>query len=148
MFCSSSTKGIAKRLLLAAVTIATPARSQHTCEAPRDVRIRLIGKPADAAANELGAWFAQKGDLTCAIQSFENAVKANPDSLDGRYNLGLALTEAGNSARAARELQILARREPNVARVHAALGLALRGSGDLSGAESELRKALVLDDKN
>src|SRR5205807_1935919 len=106
MICSSSTKRIAQQLLVAAVTVATPARPQQTCEAPRDVRIRVVGKPADAAANELGAWFAQKGDLTCAIRSFENALKANADSLDARYNLGLALTEAGNSARAVRELRV------------------------------------------
>src|SRR5690242_13965676 len=148
MSCSSSTKRIAQQLLVAAATIATPARSQQTCEAPRDVRIRLVGKPADVAANELGAWFAQKGDLTCAIQSFENAVKANPDSLDGRYNLGLALTEAGNSARAIRELQALVKSQPNITRVHAALAVALRASGNLPGAESELRTAVGLDDKN
>src|SRR3954447_305022 len=144
MFCSSSTRAVAGTLLLFAATIAVPASAQQTCEAPRELQVRVAGKPADPRANELGAWFAQKGNLTCAIRSFESALRANPDSLDSRYNLGLALSEAGNSARAVRELQVLVRRQPNVARVHTALAVALRSSGDLSGAETELRTAVGL----
>src|SRR3954451_14605816 len=126
MFCSSLTRAAAGKLLLFTATIAVPASSQQTCEAPRELQGRVAAKPADAAANELGAWFAQKGNLTCAIRSFESALRANPDSLDSRYNLGLALSEAGNSGHVLYvNFRYLSGASP-MSRVHTALAVALR----------------------
>jgi len=139
---------IATGCLLFATLATATAQTQASCSPPPELASRLALRSAESAASELGAWFAQQGNMACAVFSFERALKANPNSVDALYNLGVALTDAGDARRAVTELEPLVKKAPGLARAHLALGAALRQAGRLTEAESELRAALSLDERS
>jgi len=105
--------------------------------------------PSSAAwNNEAGAWFARQGNTRCAINLFENALRADPHSKDARYNLGIALLEDHQLDRAAKELELAVGQTPDSVKARLALGTVRQDLGDLTRAEAEFRAALKLDAKS
>jgi tetratricopeptide (TPR) repeat protein len=97
------------------------------------------------AWNALGALYAQRGALTCAIPSFQMALRLQPDSPEARYNLALAWIKSGEPARATRELKTLLRQNPRFAGAHYALGILLQGNGKPAAAQSEFEAVIRSD---
>jgi len=126
---------------LIAGAMVTLAQSSRPCEIPKEIA------GASDARNAAGAWFAQRGNTRCAIYLFREALRADPKSVNARYNLGLALIDAGQFAGAEAELRKLLAESPN-ARVHVALGVAKQGLHDDAAAEAEFRTALKLEPRS
>ena len=101
--------------------------------------------PTADAWNALGALYAQRGALACAIPAFETALRLQPESVEARYNLALALIKGGRPTKATQELQTLIRQKPQFAGAHYALGVVLQSKGKLGAAESEFEAAIRAD---
>src|SRR5467141_2568413 len=125
--------------------LAQPPRG---CDPPKELQAQRTTKPSSQADNILGAWFARHGNSRCAISAFESALRADPNSREARYNLGLALLESKQPKRAATELEALVKQAPDSLPAHLGLSMALVDLGALHAAESEARAALKLDSKS
>lgn len=82
------------------------------CTASPELERALTTRPSANAFNAAGAYFAQRQQLRCAVNAFESALRLDPDSWEGHYNLGLALLEKAEPARAAKELRLVVRQHP------------------------------------
>jgi Tfp pilus assembly protein PilF len=96
--------------------------AQPDCQGPPALASQ---KPAAPVLNALGAHFANAKNLRCAIQSFERAIAADPKSVEAHFNLGLALLDAGNPARAAQSFQAALQLNPNLHAARNALATVL-----------------------
>src|SRR6516164_7809152 len=76
-----------------------------SCEVPKQVEARRTGATPSQFGNLSGVWFAQQGNFRCAIAAFENVLRSDPNSQEARYNLGLALLEAHQLARAREQFE-------------------------------------------
>src|ERR1022692_2473031 len=83
---------------------ALGAQTAPGCKAPPQFEALLAKQPSAKAYDALGADFAKKHEISCAISAFESAVKLEPASFEPHYNLGLALRDKGDRSRAIREL--------------------------------------------
>ncbi len=75
---------------------------------------------------------------------YEAALRQRPDDTQAQFSYGLCLLEDGDLVAGIAAMQALAKRRPDHAPAHQALGKALRLSGDLAGAEHHLRRAVAL----
>lgn len=112
------------------------------CDIPKDAIPSGVAVSSAAWNNEAGAWFAKRGNARCAISYFEASLRLDPRLQDARYNLGLALFEDRQLARAAKELELAVRQTPGSMRARLALGAARQDLGDLAGAETQFREAV------
>lgn len=89
---------------------------------------------------------AQKnlGDSDAAIESYEKAVSLDPALMDAHINLGLALLEKGDPARAESELRIYLENSPEAADAHFNYALVQEALGDLDKAKAHYEKAAAL----
>ncbi len=101
--------------------------------------------PTAGAWNALGVVYGQHEALDCAIPSFQAALRLQPDLVEARYNLALALIKTGHSQKAMPELQSLIRQKPQFAGPHYALGMVLQSNAQLGAAESEYEAAIHAD---
>ena len=131
-----------------ALSFCVAAQSPRGCNGPPELEHQTLGKAPAGAYNALGAWFAKRQLNSCAISSFESALRADANSWEARYNLGLALVQSGQLQRAANELNKLVKQKPDLAQGYLALGVALQDLGDLQGSEAQLHKALALEPKS
>ena len=131
-----------------ALSFCVAAQSRRGCNGPPELEHQTLGKAPAGAYNALGAWFAKRQLNSCAISSFESALRADANSWEARYNLGLALLQSGKLQRAAEELNKLVKQKPDLAQGHLALGVALQDLGDLQGSEAQLHEALALEPKS
>ena len=93
-----------------------------------------------------------------AIKSFEEALKAEPDSIDAKIGIGYALTaniadswsmsRRQDEARAEELLLDVMRTDANSAVAHARLGVLRRHQGRLDESQAELEIAIDLDPNN
>jgi len=104
-------------------------------------------------ANRLGVarmlWYEQ--GYQWAIESFETALKANPNYFEARYNLGLAHFERGNEkdkhdfTEALKNLELAARMQPKSPAASFTRGLVLIKLDRLDEALAALKQALAAD---
>ena len=74
---------------------------QNFSLAERYFRRAIELAPTDAYAwNGMGVMFAEKGDFTQAVASFETALKENPRFANAHFGLAVALADSGESVRA------------------------------------------------
>src|SRR5579863_199363 len=83
-------------LLLAACS-GLYAQSPARCQGPAALENALTQHPTAAVYDALGAHFASENRFGCAIPAFESAVRLDPASWQGHYNLGVALFSAGKT---------------------------------------------------
>jgi choline-sulfatase len=99
---------------------------------------------ADAAARI----FRKMGDAGQAIRLYRRAIFANPSDLDARYDLSVALEEAGRATEARHEIEEAIRRDPAHPAMHNALGVVLSSEGKVSEALAEFERAVALDSRD
>ena len=80
-----------------------------------------------------------------AIRLYRELVKALPDNPGLRFNLGLALAQAGQPAAAIPELERAVRGQPSMAPAWFLLGLAYQQTGQPAKAIEPLRKAVEIE---
>ena len=129
----------------------TPLGFFKSCRAAKTSReiseiLQALSTHLSAGAyNTLGALFAQQNDLACAIPAFEEALRLEPNSVQARFNLAVALVQSGKQKQAADHLRILVRQKPDFFAARNALGLVLQDLGELDGAEEEFKAALNIN---
>src|ERR1700746_3348066 len=73
------------------VPLYLPAQKVNHCPGPSVLERAIAEHPSAAAYDALGAHFAGKGQFSCAISAFKSAIRLDPGSWQGHYNLGVAL---------------------------------------------------------
>jgi len=116
-----------------------------SCTAPASMKARLAGRPSAETYGDLGTWFADRKQFTCAAQAFAAAVKLQPDSPSLTYMWGLSLYSAGDVQEALDPLRQAGQLAAADARPHLVLGSALDQINQTAGAEAEWRAALAID---
>jgi len=121
---------------------------QPQCEGPADLEKAIATAPSVDAYNALGAYFAKRGEMSCAMMSFEKALRLNPRSWETRYNLALALMESGHWEQANRELKQLVLEKPAAVNSHNALATTFLELGQPDAAVEEFKKVLAVDPRS
>ena len=101
--------------------------------------------PSAEGYNALGALFAKREQLPCAVESFRQALRLDPLSWETRYNLALALVSRQEYKEAVEELHAVVQRKPDFFEGRNALGLALQNLGEFDAAADEFKTALKLN---
>jgi tetratricopeptide (TPR) repeat protein len=114
----------------------------------RPAKVPLAGLTGKRLQQARGVDMQYRRDVDLSIQSFEDALSANPDLVEARVRLGRMEWLAGHpdKARAALEAALQADPPPALAYlVHLFLGRCDEDAGRLEDAEREYRAALDLD---
>ncbi len=90
----------------------------------------------------MGVWFAQKGDLNCAVAAFKQALRLDPRSAEAHFDLGLVRQSQQQPAAAISEFRLALQYDPALLEAHCALGSSL---GDPAEADAEFREALAVN---
>lgn len=90
------------------------------------------------ALNNLGVLHARRGDHEKALALFDESLEVEPDYLDARHNRAAEYYRRGDHDTAVRALQRVVKRNPRLLESQLLLAQALRDSGDVSGALSQL----------
>jgi tetratricopeptide (TPR) repeat protein len=94
------------------------------------------------ARNDLGAVLASWGQVTEAIEQFQQALKLNPDFAPAHNNLGNALASRGQVAEAIEQYRQALKSKPDYAKAHNNLGAALASRGQVAEAVEQYQQAL------
>ncbi|PYT33471.1 MAG: hypothetical protein DMG58_07285, partial [Acidobacteria bacterium] len=138
----------ALQIVLAVCGAQALAQTPSNCHGPAEIERALTRQPSADAYNALGAWFAGRNQIPCAIPAFRSAIRLQPNASDGHFNRALALMEQRDFDHAINELRQAAKLNPSSAQVHTALGAALQEAGELVAAENELKTALERDPRS
>jgi tetratricopeptide (TPR) repeat protein len=116
-------------------------RLNRLAEAEREFRQELVVNPHGAAAKYHLAYalLEQKRGAAEALALLREAVAAQPDFADARYQLGKVLVERGELNEAIEHLEAAARFEPSKDYVHYQLSIAYRRARRPADAERELQ---------
>ena len=127
--------------LLLFVGTGSQARAQlpDACKPPASAAHPPAGTPPARVYDAIGAWFAEKGDLKCAVAAFEQALRLEPRSAEAHFDLGLVRQRQEQPAAAASEFRLALESDPGLLQARCALGSVLVDPGE---AEAEFRKAL------
>jgi tetratricopeptide (TPR) repeat protein len=101
--------------------------------------------PTAQAYNTLGALFAEHNHTSCAVESFQSALRLDPASWQSRYNLAIALVQKGDLGGAEAQLRKAVHQDPNSAAAHNALGLVLEKAGQQAQAVDEFKAAVRIN---
>src|SRR5579862_7990976 len=91
-------------LILFARVVVTAQDTSH-CQPPPAFEKEIAAHPSAAAYDALGAHYASQSRFACAISAFESAIRLDPNSWQGHYNLGLAFMSSGNTKKAVDEFR-------------------------------------------
>ncbi len=86
-----------------------------------------------------------QGHFRVAVQVLERAIESNPERIDTRYNLAVALLRLGRREQALGQLEGILERTPNHVITHLLLGRLLANERRFVEAEQHLRAALASD---
>ncbi len=128
--------------LLLLVGVQASAQLPDACRPPASAAHPPAGTPPARVYDAEGAWFAENGDLNCAVAAFDQALRLEPHSAEAHFDLGLVLQSENQQAAAVKEFQLALRYAPGLLQARCALGSAL---SDPAAAEAEFRKALAVN---
>lgn len=97
------------------------AQAAPVCTPPPDLQAELARRPNAPAYSALGYWYIEQKKLACAISALREAIRLDPSSFESRYNLGVALGEAGDPDGSAEQLRAAVRLNPRDANARSAL---------------------------
>jgi predicted TPR repeat methyltransferase len=92
----------------------------------------------------MGNVLKDKGDLDAAIDSYNQAIKINPDYAEAYSNLGAALKDKGELDAAIDSYKQAIKIKPDYADAYSNLGAALKDKGDLDAAICSYKQALKI----
>lgn len=129
-----------------AVAPKAPAGCLDPAHRGRGAQTRALDSLSRAAAlDALGQSFGKQGNFPCARAAFEAALALNPESMQSRYDLALALLSTNEPKRASEELRTLLKAHPDFFQAHNALGLALQDLGQSGKATESYQTALNIN---
>jgi tetratricopeptide (TPR) repeat protein len=118
------------------------ALTAPACEGPPDLVVAVKAQPTAPTHIALGVWFAQRKDYSCAIPSFETALRFNPNSWEAHHDLALALIATGRVQKAEEHLRAALSSAPDTAQVPFHLGQILTAQRRYSAAVPYLQEAV------
>src|SRR5665213_55627 len=118
------------------------AQLPNTCIPPPSAAHAPVGTPPARVYDAVGAWFAEKGDLNCAVAAFKQALRLEPKSAEAHFDLGLVRQSQEKPAEAINEFRLALQYDPRLLQARCALGSALT---DPAEAEPEFSKALAVN---
>ena len=121
---------------------AASAQLPATCKPPASAAQPPAGTPPARVYDAIGVWFAQKGDLICAVAAFKQALRLEPRSAEAHFDLGLVRQSQEQPAAAISEFRLALHYDPTLLQAHCAIGSSLTEPAE---AEGEFRKALAAD---
>ena len=113
-----------------------------SCKPPASAAHPPAGTPPARVYDAVGVWFAQKGDLNCAVAAFKQALTLEPHSAEAHFDLGLVRQRQQQPAAAISEFRLALQYDPTLLQAHCAIGSSLSEPAE---AEAEFRKALAAD---
>jgi tetratricopeptide (TPR) repeat protein len=132
----------ARAIFLAVMSLAaTPSWSQ--CTVPAQFK---IGPGHSAGASDLanlGAYYADHGQFSCAAGALKKALDIEPYSARYNYLFGLSLYSAGQTKEAIAPLETALRLDPSLIDAHATLAAALDRNNAHADAEMQWRLVLA-----
>jgi tetratricopeptide (TPR) repeat protein len=121
--------------------------SQEPCPLAHDTDVTAHQTQGEAADAQ-GVLFLRNKNTRCALNSFTEEIRINPEAWQGHYHAGLAYLDLSNTQHAVAELQLAAGKAPARAEIRLALGIAQEALGENGQAEMSYRAAHALDPKS
>ena len=118
------------------------------CKPPAGVAKGLQNGPSAKVYDAVGAWFADSGDMKCALLAFKEAVRLEPGSVEAHFDLGVAYLRLNEFPAAAGEFRTVLKANPGMVLARVSLGSALSDMGKPAEAEAEFREALKTEPKS
>ena len=115
------------------------AQLPATCKPPESATHAPPGTSRAKVYDAIGVWFAEKGDSKCAVASFKQALRIEPNLAEAHFDLGLVYQGQQQLSAAVSEFRVALQYDPALPQAHCALGSSLTDSVE---AEAEFRKAL------
>src|SRR5215472_10965090 len=125
--------------LLLLVGARASAQLPAACNAPASAAHPPPGTPPARVYDAVGAWFAEKGDLNCAVAAFKQALLLEPKSAEAHFDLGLVRQRQKQPGAAIDEFRLALEYDPGLVQARCVLGSTLANPTE---AETEFRKAL------
>jgi tetratricopeptide (TPR) repeat protein len=145
MKCASILCLSAASLLLAH---ARAASLPDTCKLSDSFSAAVRNHPRADVFDAVGAWFAQSGNLACAVAAFQEAIRLEPHSAEAHFDLGVARVRLHELPEAAGEFRLALENRPGFIEAHNSLGAVLLDMGRNEEAKAEFQKSLDLDPKS
>jgi tetratricopeptide (TPR) repeat protein len=139
---------LSRALAFCLVPLASAGPLPDTCKPPAQLVKALHDGPSAKMYDAAGAWFAERGDMKCALLAFEEAVRLEPGSAEAHFDLGVAHLRLNQLPAAVGEFRLALKANPGMVLAHSSLGSALSDMGKTAEAEAELREALRIDPKS
>ncbi len=133
--------------LALAVCLITPFL-RADCVGPHALEVKVHDRPDASVFSELGFWFGDHGQYTCAVKSYRAAVKLDPRSPDLLYLLGLSLYSSDNAQEAVAPLQQAIQLKPGVLKPHLILAFALAKLERAEDSKAQFEAALQIDPRS
>jgi tetratricopeptide (TPR) repeat protein len=118
------------------------AQLPAACKPPASAAPAPAGTTPARVYEAEGAWFAEKGNLECAVAAFKQALRLDSRSAEAHFDLGIVRQRQNQPAAAIGEFRLALEYDPSLRQAHCALGSVL---SDPSQAEAEFHKALASD---
>ena len=96
------------------------AQLPDTCKPPASAAHPPAGTPPARVYDAVGTWFAEKGDLKCAVAAFNQALRAEPHSAEAHFDLGLVRQTQQQPAAAINEFRLALQYDPGLLLAHCA----------------------------
>jgi len=143
-----SLRGPVSRWISLAASVGFASTAQAACTGPQAMTAKLRAHPTIENAVELGNWFAGHKLFECAVATFRDAIKANPQSAQLYYLEGLALVGEGKPDEAVPALQSSTRLQADVIKPHLILAYIYDKQAQHDAAMEEWKLALKIDPRN
>lgn len=126
---------------ISSICMASPSG----CTPPQDLRARLQGKAKADTYAQLGMWYGDHHQYSCAVGAYRDALKVEPKSPEFFYLLGLNLLRNGNFSEAVQPLQQSVVLKPDIVKPHLLLATAYEELHQPAEARTEWMAALKID---
>jgi Flp pilus assembly protein TadD len=137
-------------MLLIAILSAGVGASlgQASCAPPDAMKAKLKDNPSAAAYTDLGVWYADQKQYSCAADAFATSLQMDPNQKGAghvAFMFGVSLYFSGNTKDAITALQEAEQVGYNSLELHVVFAGALQTSHSTREAEEEWRAALAFD---
>lgn len=118
------------------------AQLPETCKVPASAAHAPPGTPPARVYDAEGVWFAQHGNMDCAVAAFKQALRLEPHLAEAHFDLGLVRQSQQRMEAAIGEFRLALQYDPSLLQARCAVGSLL---SDAASAEAEFHKALAAD---
>jgi tetratricopeptide (TPR) repeat protein len=135
-------------LVLFVLFLSPLIRGQSSCAPPESMKEKFTGKPDTTALNDLGSWFGEQKNYSCAVKAFATSLQMDPKQKEMPYiafMFGASLYLGGDTKDAIAALQESEKFGYHDIKLHLLLADALDSTHATAEAEAEWSAALEID---